>query len=160
MIYSVKFGNSANSTCHLYFLWLFNCICLTFPLSFGTYCGSNFISSWVDLFSSQTEEILAIYLHAKFVWISRQFPLTVFMLLFKVAIMKTHLKICLYLQNENPDVWQTFMGAWFITNTKLKIEPLSTCHHIKFRIISFGPPHHKTYWPYLSDCQYGSTVFK
>ena len=41
----------AKSAFHLFFLWLFNCICLSFPLMLRTRCGSGYISSWVHLFT-------------------------------------------------------------------------------------------------------------
>ena len=39
----------ANTACHLYFLWLFTCICLPFPLMLRTWYGSDCTSSWVHL---------------------------------------------------------------------------------------------------------------
>ena len=36
-----------HSACRLFILWLLCCICLLFPLVFGTRCGSNCISSCV-----------------------------------------------------------------------------------------------------------------
>ena len=40
-----------NSVRHLFILWLFNCICLSFPLMLRAWCGSDCISSCVHLFT-------------------------------------------------------------------------------------------------------------
>ena len=40
----------ANTVCHLFVFWTLNCICLSFPLVFGTWYGSDCVSSWVHLF--------------------------------------------------------------------------------------------------------------
>ena len=46
------FGNSiANSASRLFILLLFYCICLSFPLVFGVWCGPDCICSWVILFT-------------------------------------------------------------------------------------------------------------
>ena len=38
-------GKVASSACHLFILWLHNCILLSFPLVLGVRCGSDCISS-------------------------------------------------------------------------------------------------------------------
>ena len=35
------FENAANSACHLFILWLLNCICLSLPLVLGAPCGPD-----------------------------------------------------------------------------------------------------------------------
>ena len=40
----------AGSACRLFILWLLGCVCLSFPLVLGSWCGSNRISSGVHLF--------------------------------------------------------------------------------------------------------------
>ena len=37
--------------CHLFILWLLYCICLTYPLVLGAWCGSDCITSWPLLFT-------------------------------------------------------------------------------------------------------------
>ena len=41
----------ANSTCRLFILWLLYCICLSFHLIVEAWCGSDYISSWVIVFT-------------------------------------------------------------------------------------------------------------
>ena len=41
----------ANSVCHLFILWLLNCVCISFLLVFVAWCASICISSWIHLFT-------------------------------------------------------------------------------------------------------------
>ena len=59
IIYLFKFGKQsshlfwrvANSSCHLFLLWLLCCVYLSHPFVLGAWCGSDCISSWILLYT-------------------------------------------------------------------------------------------------------------